>query len=418
MDWLAKVFPMSNEFLSDRVLAIEPSPSIAANALVNQLRAEGKDIVNFTIGEPDLDTPEHILEAAKVAMSRSETHYTPTAGTATLLKAIVLKLERDNGLTYQLNEVIAGCGGKHIIYHALAATLNAGDEVIVHTPYWVSYPDIARLNDATPVIIQGNEANGFKLTANELEAAITSKTKWVILNTPNNPSGAVYSENELCGLAAVLRNHPHVLVMSDEIYEHFVYGDARHVPFVKAAPDLKGRTLIINGASKGYAMTGWRLGFGAGPEWLIAAISKLLSQTTTCPSSISQAAAAAAFAGDQAPLANMRDLYIERRALMLGLLTEIPGLTCNSPDGAFYIFANVSQLIGKATAQGKTLLSDSDVVAYLLREGNVATVAGCAYGMSPYIRLSFASGSDVITEGCIRIKRALAKLRSIDLTAG
>ncbi|MNM33363.1 Aspartate aminotransferase [compost metagenome] len=401
---------MSQNFLSQRVLGIEPSPSIAANALVNQLRAQGKDIVNFTIGEPDLDTPEHILEAARVAMSNGDTHYTNTNGTLALREAIVKKLSRDNDVHYALDEVIAGCGGKHIIYHALAATLNAGDEVVVHTPYWVSYPDIAKLNDATPVIIPGNESNGFKLTPGELDAAITPNTKWVILNTPNNPSGAVYTEAELSSLAVVLRKYPHVLIMSDEIYEHFVYGDAKHVSFVKAAPDLKERTLILNGASKGYAMTGWRLGFGAGPKFLIAAIAKLLSQTTTCPSSISQAAAVAAFAGDQSPIAHMREIYIERRQRMLDLLKDVKGVSCTPPDGAFYVYANVSKLIGLKTPAGKVIESDSDLVSFLLEEEGVATVSGAAYGMSPYVRLSFASAMDVIEEGCLRFKRACNKL--------
>jgi aspartate aminotransferase len=328
-----------------------------------------------------------------------------------LRQAICLKLERDNGLHYALDEVIAGCGGKHIIYHALAATLNLGDEVIVHTPYWVSYPDIARLNDATPVIIPGDETNGFKLSPEALEQAITPRSKWVILNTPNNPSGAVYNESELLALAAVLRRHPHLLIMADEIYEQFVYGDAVHVSLTRLAPDLKLRTLIVNGASKGYAMTGWRLGFGAGPAWLIGAIGKLLSQTTTCPSSVSQAAAVAAFAGDQAPIAGMREVYQQRRDRMFELLRTINGLSFTPPDGAFYVFANVSGLMGKTTENGDSLHSDSQLVAYLLKEYGLATVSGAAYGMSPYIRLSFASSLDVIEEGCRRLKEACQRLR-------
>ena len=402
---------MSNAFLSNRVLGIEPSPSIAANALVTELRAQGRDIVNFTVGEPDFDTPEHILRAASAAMHSGDTHYTATTGTLTLRQAICHKLERDNGLAYGLDEVVAGCGGKHIIYHALAATLNLGDEVIVHTPYWVSYPDIARLNDATPVIIPGDESNGFKLSPEALEQAITPRSKWVILNTPNNPSGAVYDETELLALAAVLRQHPHVLIMADEIYEQFVYGDAVHVSLTRLAPDLKARTLIVNGASKGYAMTGWRLGFGAGPAWLIGAIGKLLSQTTTCPSSISQAAAVAAFAGDQGPIADMREVYRQRRDQMLALLQSINGLSFIPPDGAFYVFANVSGLMGKTTESGERLNSDSQLVAYLLKEHGLATVSGAAYGMSPYIRLSFASSLDVIEEGCRRLKEACQRLR-------
>ncbi|QLC74680.1 aminotransferase class I/II-fold pyridoxal phosphate-dependent enzyme [Pseudomonas sp. LPB0260] len=402
---------MNTELLSARVLSIQPSPSMAANALVVELRAQGRDIINFTIGEPDFDTPEHILQAASSAMHNGDTHYTSTSGTPALRQAIVRKLARDNDLHYGLDEVVAGSGGKHIIYHALAATLNAGDEVIVHAPYWVSYPDIARLNEATPVIIPGDESNGFKLTAEELERAITPRSKWVILNTPNNPSGAVYDRAELLALAAVLRRHPQLLVMSDEIYEHFVYEDARHLSIVNVAEDLKARTLIVNGASKGYAMTGWRLGFAAGPRVLIAAISKLISQTTTCPSSISQAAAVAAFAGDQTPIAEMREVYTQRRQRMLEQLSDIKGLRCLPPQGAFYIYANVSGLLGTVTPDGQRIESDTELVAYLLQEGNVATVSGDAYGMSPYLRLSFASSLEVIDEGCRRIAQACQQLR-------
>nr|WP_225777821.1 pyridoxal phosphate-dependent aminotransferase [Pseudomonas sp. Marseille-Q3773] len=402
---------MSDTFLAQRLLSIQPSPSIAANALVARLRAEGRDIVNFTVGEPDLDTPEHIVEAAIAALRAGDTHYTGTSGTLALRRAISSKLARDNDLEYGIDEIVAGSGGKHIIYHALAATLNAGDEVVVHTPYWVSYPDIAVLNQATPIIIPGDETLGFKLTPQALEQAITARTKWVILNSPNNPSGAVYNEAELLKLADVLRRHPQVLVMSDEIYEHFVFDSARHLSIVNVAPDLKTRTLIVNGASKGYAMTGWRLGFGAGPAFLVTAIAKLISQTTTCPASISQAAAVAAFSGEQRPIADMRALYSTRRARMLEHLADVPGLRCTPPQGAFYVFANVAALLGKHTPAGETLASDSDLVAYLLSETGVAVVAGSAYGMSPYIRLSFASGLETIDEGCARLKRAVDRLR-------
>jgi aspartate aminotransferase len=402
---------VDSKFLSKRVLEIAPSPSVAANALVMQLRAQGRDIVNFTVGEPDFATPDHILAAARQAMEAGDTHYTSTFGTPALLNAIVDKLARDNGLEYSTKEVVAAAGGKHIIYEALAATLNPGDEVIVHTPYWVSYPDIARLNGGTPVIIPGNQANGFKLTPEELSAAITPKTKWVVLNSPNNPTGAVYTRTELQAIAAVLRENQDVLVLSDEIYEHFVYNGEGHISFVSAAPDLKDRVLIVNGASKGYAMTGWRLGFGAGPQWLIAAIGKLLSQTITCPSSISQAAAVAAFAGDQKPVQAMRDIYLTRREKMLGLLAEIPGLDITAPDGAFYVFANVQGLLGKITPSGKTVNTEGELVQYWLESVGVATVMGAAYGMSPYVRLSFASSNEVIEEGCARIKRACADLK-------
>ena len=402
---------MSHALLSDRLLGIQPSPSIAANALVSRLQAEGRDIVNFTVGEPDLDTPAHIVQAAMDAMRAGETHYTATSGTAALRQAIVGKLARDNDLHYGVDEVVAGCGGKHIIYHAMAATLNVGDEVVVHSPYWVSYPDIAKLNDAIPVIIPGDEGVGFKLSPQALERAIGPRTKWVILNSPNNPSGAVYDEAELLALAAVLRRHPHVLVMSDEIYEHFVFGDSRHLSIVNVAPDLKPRTLIINGASKGYAMTGWRLGFGAGPAFLTAAIAKLISQTTTCPASISQAAAVAAFAGDQQPIGDMRGLYHQRRTRMLEHLAGIAGMHCTPPQGAFYVFANITGLLGKRSEAGTLIDTESALVAYLLDEAGVAVVGGAAYGMSPYIRLSFASSLATIDEGCLRLRRAVDRLR-------
>ncbi|WDY55784.1 pyridoxal phosphate-dependent aminotransferase [Pseudomonas sp. PSKL.D1] len=397
--------------LSNRLNSIKPSPSIAANALVVELRKQGRDIVNFTIGEPDLATPDHIVQAAVEAMQNGDTHYTAAAGTVEVRRAIAEKLQRDNQLSYGIDEIVVGVGGKHIIYHAFAATLNAGDEVVVHSPYWVSYPDIATLNEATPVIIDGDESNGFKLRPEDLARAITPKTKWVVLNTPNNPTGAVYTEQELSGLAEVLRLHPHVLILSDEIYEHFVFGKRRHLSLLNVAPDLKDQTLVLNGVSKGYAMTGWRLGFGAGPKALIAGIVKLISQTTTCPTSISQAAAVAAFAGDQAPVEKMRDIYAARRQLMMDLLGEIPELSCAAPKGAFYVFPNVSGLFGKRKPDGEKIQSDDDVVNYLLNEVGVATVSGTAYGMSPYIRLSFATNSDQISEGLRRIKDAIERLR-------
>lgn len=397
--------------LSHRLNQIKPSPSIAANALVTELRKQGRDIVNFTIGEPDLDTPAHIVEAAIAALHAGDTHYTAAAGTLEVRQAIAEKLKRDNQLDYGLDEIVVGVGGKHIIYHAFAATLNAGDEVIVHAPYWVSYPDIAMLNEGVPVLIEGREDNGFKLRPEDLAKAITACTKWVVLNSPNNPSGAVYSEEELLGLAEVLRQNPHVLVLSDEIYEHFVFGNKRHLSLLNVAPDLRAQTLVLNGASKGYAMTGWRIGFAAGPRILIAGITKLLSQTTTCPTSVSQAAAVAAFAGDQMPVMKMRDIYDARRQVMLGWLSEMTELTCVAPDGAFYVFPNVSGLLGKRTPDGQKIASDNDVVTYLLNEGGVATVSGSAYGMSPYIRLSFATSSETINEGMRRLKQAIEQLR-------
>ncbi|MGK3142257.1 aminotransferase class I/II-fold pyridoxal phosphate-dependent enzyme [Pantoea sp. C2G6] len=400
-----------NKRVAQRLKSIKPSPSIAANELVTQLRADGFNIINFTIGEPDFDTPEHIVTATIEALKNSETHYTPAAGTVALRKAICKKLERDNGLHYELNEIVCGSGGKHIIFHAFASTLDKDDEVIIHAPYWVSYPDLAVLNEGTPIIIKGNESNGFKLTAEQLEERISANTRWVVLNYPNNPTGAVYSADELMALAQVLRKYPDVLIMLDEIYEHFVYGESEHLSLAATAPDLKERILIINGASKGYAMTGWRLGFGAGPEWLTSAITKLISQTTTCPSSVSQAAAVAAFAGDQQPVKDMLAIYTLRRKRIVELLSDLPGLSFDPPAGAFYLFINVAGLIGKLKPNGQRITSDDDVVEYFLRDAGVATVTGKAYGLSPYLRISFASSVEVIEEGCRRLKTAIALLR-------
>ncbi|WP_409076576.1 pyridoxal phosphate-dependent aminotransferase (plasmid) [Pantoea sp. C3] len=393
---------------SDRINRIKPSPSVAANALVNELRAAGHDIINFTIGEPDFDTPTHIIEAATQDMHSGDTHYTPSNGTRALREAITIKLKRDNGLDYSIQEVVCGNGGKHIISSAFGATLNAGNEVIIHAPYWVSYPDLALLNEAVPVIIAGKEELGFKVSPEEIRQAVTNRTKWVILNYPNNPSGVVYNAAELNEIAAVLRDFPDVLIMLDEIYEHFVYEKSVHISLAEVAPDLKDRILIINGALKGYAMTGWRLGYGVGPEWLISAMTKLISQTATCSSSVSQAGAVVAFAGDQRPVKEMCAVYETRRRAICDHLCEVEDISFIPPSGAFYLYINVSKLLNKKTHNGHILHNDDDVVEYLLREGGVATVSGKAYGMSPYIRVSFASSLPVIEEGCIRFKTLLA----------
>jgi aspartate aminotransferase len=383
---------------------------MAARALVDRLRGEGHDIVDFTIGEPDLPTPPHIVEAAIAAMRRGETKYTGASGTSMLRRAIADKLARENDLSYPPSEIVVGAGGKQIIFTALAATLNEGDEVILPAPYWVSYPDMALINGALPVVVRCDESQGFKLRADALEMAITPRTKWLILNSPCNPTGAVYDEAELRALAAVLRRHPHVWLMTDEIYEHFVYGGARHIPILKLAPDLRERTLVVNGVSKTYSMTGWRIGYGAGPSALIAAIAMLLSQSTTCPSAISQTAAAAAFVGDQSCVEDAVSLYSKRRDRIVGLLREIPGFRCIAPDGAFYVYPSVEGLLGRTRASGERLASDLDVVRFLLEEAKVATIDGGAYGLSPYLRLSFATSQEAIEDGCARIKRACGAL--------
>ncbi|WP_322063270.1 aminotransferase class I/II-fold pyridoxal phosphate-dependent enzyme [Paraburkholderia sp. J63] len=399
------------EFLAERINRIKPSPSMAAKALVDKLRAEGRDIIDFTIGEPDLNTPTHVVEAAIDAMHRGETKYTGSSGTPALRKTIAEKLHRDNGLEYGAENIVVGSGGKHVIFHALAVSLNRGDEVIIHAPYWVSYPDMVVVNDGVPVIVSGTEQQGFKLTPESLEAAITPRTKWLILNTPNNPTGAVYTEAELVALGEVLERHPHVWVMSDEIYEHFVYAGVRHVSPVKAIPSIKDRSLVISGASKGYSMTGFRLGFGAGPTSLVNAISKLVSQTTTCPSSISQAAAIAAFGGSQDAPREAAKVFEARGKLMAELLEGVPGISVKAPRGAFYLYPCVAGLIGKTTPDGQALNSDLDVVKYFTEYAGVATLDGSAYGVAPYLRLSFATSEESIREGCKRIAQACNELR-------
>ncbi|WP_290684646.1 MULTISPECIES: pyridoxal phosphate-dependent aminotransferase [unclassified Haematobacter] len=396
--------------LAQRVIALKPSASIAAKQKVSEMQAAGQKIIDLTIGEPDLDTPAHIVDAAIRAMTSGDTHYTLTPGTAALRNAVVAKLKRDNGLDYTVAEVVVGSGAKQLIVEAFAATLDEGDEVIVPAPYWVSYPDIAAIHGGRPVIVNCTESDGFKLTAAALEAAITPRTKWLVLNSPNNPTGAIYSREELAALAEVLRRHPRVWVMTDEIYEHLIYDGNEAVTPVQVAPDLKNRALIINGVSKAYAMTGFRVGYAAGPAPLIAAIAKLISQSTTCASSVSQAAAAAALSGDQSCVREIADIFRQRRDRMVELLAAAPDLSVRKPGGAFYLYPSVAGLIGKTTPAGQVLNSDVDVSLYLLEAAKVAVLDGSAYGMSPYLRLSFGGPMEDIEAGCTAIRRACEAL--------
>lgn len=402
---------MSNIVLSEKIRSISTSPSIAANERVKELTHQGVQVVNFTIGEPDFATPERIGEVAVEAIRQGETHYTASLGTLALREAVVKKLARDNRLQYRSDEVVIGVGGKHLIYSAFAASINPGDEVIVHAPYWVSYPDIAKLHGGVAVQIPGDEGKGFKLDGPTLEKYITPRTKWVVLNSPNNPSGAVYSAAELRSLSAVLLKHPHVLVLSDEIYEAFVYGSAEHLSILNVEPALRDRTMILSGVSKGYAMTGWRIGYAAGPKTLVDGIAKFISQSTTCASSISQAAAVEAFAGDQRAVHDMKAIYARRRNLVLEILPTIANVSCIVPDGAFYIFPNVQGLFGKVTPKGMTLRDENDVVSYLLDEARVATVSGAAYGMGGYIRISYACAEATLIRGLIDMRTAVERLR-------
>jgi len=397
--------------LADRARAIKPSPSMAAKTRVDQLRAEGRDIVDFTVGEPDLPTPAHIVQAGIDALNSGDIRYTASTGAKPLLEAVRAKFQRENGLDFGLDELIVGVGAKQLIFTALAATVQAGDEVIIPAPYWVSYPDMVLVNDGTPVVLACPEADGFKLTPQALEAAITPRTKWVLLNTPSNPTGAMYGADELRALGEVLARHPHVWLMTDEIYEHLAYGQAKHASPAAVVPALAARTLTINGVSKAYAMTGWRLGYAAGPKPLIKAMATLISQSTSCVSAISQSAARVALTADQSCVGEAAAVFHQRRDRIVALLNAVPGIRCPQPQGAFYVYPSVEGLLGKRTPAGRVLEHDLDVVMYLLDEAGVAVLDGAAYGLSPYLRLSFATSMENIEEGCRRIREACAALR-------
>jgi aspartate aminotransferase len=396
--------------IAERIRRIKPSPSTAAADRANELRRQGKDIVNLAVGEPDFDTPPNIREAAARAIESGATRYTLMAGTLELRQAIADKLARENGLHYTAREIIATNGAKSGIYSALAISLERGDEVIIPAPYWVSYPDMVLANDGTPVTVACPETQGFKLTPAQLAAAITPRTRWLIINSPSNPTGAAYTAREYRSLAEVLVQHPHVLVMTDDIYEHIRF-DGRSTPhLLTVAPELRDRTLTINGVSKTYAMTGWRIGWAAGPRDLIQALDTLLSQSAGNCCAVSQAAAAAALNGDQSFVAESIAIYKQRRDRTAQRINAIPGLGCAMPDGAFYLYVNCSGLIGKHTRAGKQLDTDGDVVMYLLEHVGVAVVPGTAYGLSPYFRLSIATGIDTLLEGADRIAQAVADL--------
>ena len=402
---------MNPSRIADRVRRIKPSPSTSAADRANELRRQGKSIVNLVVGEPDFDTPQHIRQAAAEAMEKGATRYTLMAGTIELRQAIVAKLERENGLRYALNEIIATNGAKSAIYSAFAITLEPGDEVIVPAPYWVSYPDMVLASDGVPVTLACPESAGFKLQPAQLEAAITPRTRWLLINSPSNPTGATYTAAEYRALAEVLERHPQVLVMTDDIYEHIRFDGERTQHLLEAAPALRDRTLVVNGVSKTYAMTGWRIGYVAGPRDLIQALDTMLSQSAGNCCSISQAAAAAALNGDQSFVAESVAVYRQRRDRTLARINAIPGLNCRKPDGAFYLYVNCAGLIGKTAPTGKLLAEDGDVVMYLLESEGVALVAGTAYGLSPYFRLSIATSIEILEEGCTRIARAVAALR-------
>lgn len=398
-------------FISDTLNRVKPSPTIAVTTKALELKAAGKDVIGLGAGEPDFDTIDYVKEAGIKAIQDGQTKYTAADGTPELKDAIIEKFKRDNGLEYKRENISVNCGGKHTIYNAFMATLNPGDEVIIPAPYWVSYPDMTLLAGGTPVIIEAGIENGFKITADQLETAITEKTKWVMLNSPSNPTGAAYSASEMKLLTDVLMKHPHVWVFADDIYEHIVYDDFKFVTPAAVEPGLKDRTLTMNGVAKAYAMTGWRIGFAGGPVELINAMRKIQSQSTSNPCSISQAATIAALTGDQDYLKDRAAAFQKRRDLVVSMINDIPGLECPTPEGAFYVYPSCAGLIGKVTPEGNTLESDLDVSTYLLESVGVAVVHGEAFGLSPYFRISYATSEDVLTEACGRIKKAVEALK-------
>ena len=398
-------------FIADRLSRIKPSPTIAVTTKAAELKAAGVDVIGLGAGEPDFDTPDNIKAAAKAAIDAGKTKYTPVAGTPELRKAIVEKFKRENDLEYTIDEITVGCGGKQTLFNAFFATLNAGDEVVIPAPYWVSYPDMALMAEGTPVIVECQEENDFKITAAELEAAITPKTKWVVLNSPSNPTGAAYSRDELRAIADVLLKHETVYIMSDDMYEHLVYDGFEFTTIAQVEPKLKARTLTCNGVSKSYAMTGWRLGYAAGPVELIKAINKVQSQSSTHTSSISQAASVEALNGPQDFLAERAEVFKGRRDLVVAALNECEGLSCKKPEGAFYVYPSCAGVIGKTTPDGTKIETDTDFITYLLEAEGVAAVPGSAFGLAPYFRISYATSDAALTEACARIKRACAALK-------
>lgn len=390
---------------------VKPSATLAVTAQARALKAEGRDVIGLGAGEPDFDTPDNIKAAAIDAIRRGETKYTDADGMPELKKAVSAKFKRENGLDYPVAQIHVAPGGKTVIYNALVATLSPGDEVIVPAPYWVSYPDMVLLAGGEPVRVVGEEADGFKLRPEVLEAAITARTKWIILNSPSNPTGAAYTRAELEALAAVLRRHPQVWVLTDDMYEHLIYGDFEYTTIAQVAPDLYDRTLTVNGVSKAYAMTGWRIGYAGGPKPLIDLMRKVASQTTSNPSSISQWAAVEALNGPQDFIAPRGKAFEARRDLVVSMLNQASGIRCATPEGAFYVYPSIEGLIGKTTDAGVVITDDEVFTAELLAYEGVAVVQGAAFGLSPYFRISYATSDDVLEDACGRIQRFCASLR-------
>jgi aspartate aminotransferase len=396
--------------IAGRMAAIKPSPTIAVTTLASELKAQGRDIIGLGAGEPDFDTPDSIKQAAIRAIEAGQTKYTAVDGTPQLKAAVAAKFRRENGLDYAPEEISVAAGGKQIIFNALMATLDPGDGVIIPAPYWVSYPDMTLIAGGTPVVVSCPEQTGFKLRPEDLEDAIGPRTKWIILNSPNNPSGAAYSEAELRALTDVLVRHPQVWVLSDDIYEHLVYDDFRFTTPAALEPRLKARCLTMNGVAKAYAMTGWRIGYAGGPRELIRAMAKVQSQSTSNPCSISQAATVAALEGPQDFIAERNAIFRQRRDLVVDLLNEAPGLRCHKPEGAFYVYPSCAGAIGGRTPAGEEIRTSEDFARYLLEREGVAVVHGAAFGMDPYFRVSYATATELLEEAGRRIIRACRAL--------
>jgi len=398
-------------FFSDSVGRIKLSAAVAVTNKARELKAAGKDVIGLGAGEPDFDTPDNIKQAAMKAIRDGDTKYTAVDGTPALKEAIVAKFARENGLQYKASQISVSGGGKQVLFNALIATINPGDEVVIPTPYWVSYPDIVLLGGGTPVMLETSLATAFKVTPAALEAAITPKTKWLIFNSPSNPSGAAYTRDELKALTDVLMRHPHVWILADDMYEHLVYDDFGFTTPAQVEPELYSRTLTVNGVSKAYCMTGWRIGYGAGPEALIKTMAKVQSQSTSNPSSISQAAAVEALNGPQDFIPKHNLVFKQRRDLIVSMLNQAEGLSCPTPEGAFYVYPSCAGAIGRTTPSGKAILTDEDFVSELLDAEGVAVVQGAAFGLSPHFRISYATATSALEEAGRRIQRFCASLR-------
>ena len=399
-----------NTLIAERMSLIKPSPTMAVTKMAAEMKAAGKDIIGLGAGEPDFDTPDHIKNAAIEAIKNGETKYTAVDGTPALKKAIAKKFYKDNSIKYNIDEIIVSVGGKQVLYNALMSSINPGDEVIIPSPFWVSYPDMVSLAGGVPIIIEGKEKNNFKIQPEDIRDKISTKTKWIIINSPSNPTGSSYSAEELRDIGNLLLEYENIFVMSDDIYEKIVYDDFKFFSLAEVVPELKDRILTVNGVSKAYAMTGWRIGYAGGPKHLITAMSKLQSQSTSNPSSISQAAALAALEGPEEFLLERNEKFKTRRDMVVKMINECNGLSCIKPSGAFYVYPSCSGIIGKSSKEGKLIENSIDFSAYLLESVGVAVVPGSAFGADPFFRISYATSDSILEEACNRIKKACEQL--------